>query len=60
VTGARARVGGEVPELASSPSNTATEVMDRAADVRARRVPGVEARVGKSPGPSLIPALNAI
>jgi hypothetical protein len=34
--------------------------MDRAADVRARRVPGVEARVGKSPGPSLIPALNAI
>ena len=33
---------------------------DRAAEVRARRVPGVEARAGKFPGPSLIPALNAI
>lgn len=31
---------------------------DRAAG--ARRVPGVEARAGKFPGPSLIPALNAI
>ncbi len=33
---------------------------DRAAETRARRVPGVEARAGKFPGPSLIPALNAI
>jgi formate dehydrogenase/NADH-quinone oxidoreductase subunit F len=31
-----------------------------AAEIRARRVPGVEARAGKFPGPSLIPALNAI
>ncbi len=37
-----------------------TEVTDQAAEVRARRVPGVEARAGKFPGPSLIPALNAI
>ena len=37
-----------------------TEVSDRAAEVRSRRVPGVEARAGKFPGPSLIPALNAI
>jgi NADH:ubiquinone oxidoreductase subunit F (NADH-binding)/NADH:ubiquinone oxidoreductase subunit E len=37
-----------------------TEVSDRAAWVRSRRVPGVEARAGKFPGPSLIPALNAI
>src|SRR3954463_9098904 len=37
-----------------------TELTDRAAEVRARRVPGVEARAGKFPGPSLIPALNAI
>jgi formate dehydrogenase beta subunit len=37
-----------------------TEVTDRAAATRARRVPGVEARAGKFPGPSLIPALNAI
>jgi formate dehydrogenase/NADH-quinone oxidoreductase subunit F len=37
-----------------------TEVTDRAAQVRARRVPGVEGRAGKFPGPSLIPALNAI
>jgi formate dehydrogenase/NADH-quinone oxidoreductase subunit F len=37
-----------------------TDVTDRAAEVRARRVPGVEARAGKFPGPSLIPALNAI
>jgi formate dehydrogenase beta subunit len=37
-----------------------TEVTDRAAEVRARRVPGVEGRAGKFPGPSLIPALNAI
>ena len=37
-----------------------TEVSDRAASVRSRRVPGVEARAGKFPGPSLIPALNAI
>jgi NADH:ubiquinone oxidoreductase subunit F (NADH-binding)/NADH:ubiquinone oxidoreductase subunit E len=33
---------------------------ERAAEVRNRRVPGVEARAGKFPGPSLIPALNAI
>jgi len=33
---------------------------ERAGDVRSRRVPGVEARAGKFPGPSLIPALNAI
>ena len=37
-----------------------TEVTDRAAEIRSRRVPGVEARAGKFPGPSLIPALNAI
>ena len=37
-----------------------TDVTDRAAEVRARRVPGVQARAGKFPGPSLIPALNAI
>src|SRR3954464_9519107 len=37
-----------------------TELTDRAAEIRSRRVPGVEARAGKSPGPSLIPALNAI
>jgi formate dehydrogenase beta subunit len=37
-----------------------TEVTDRAAEVRSRRVPGVEGRAGKFPGPSLIPALNAI
>jgi formate dehydrogenase beta subunit len=33
---------------------------ERASDVRSRRVPGVEAQAGKFPGPSLIPALNAI
>jgi formate dehydrogenase beta subunit len=33
---------------------------ERAAQARARRVPGVEARAGKFPGPSLIPALNVI
>ena len=33
---------------------------ERAAETRARWVPGVEARAGKFPGPSLIPALNAI
>ena len=33
---------------------------ERASQVAARRVPGVEARAGKFPGPSLIPALNAI
>jgi NADH:ubiquinone oxidoreductase subunit F (NADH-binding)/NADH:ubiquinone oxidoreductase subunit E len=33
---------------------------ERAAGARARWVPGVEARAGKFPGPSLIPALNAI
>jgi NADH:ubiquinone oxidoreductase subunit F (NADH-binding)/NADH:ubiquinone oxidoreductase subunit E len=44
-------------ELASAPAGAVT---DRAAEVRARRVPGVEARAGKFPGPSLIPALNAI
>jgi formate dehydrogenase/NADH-quinone oxidoreductase subunit F len=38
----------------------ARAVTDRAAETRARRVPGVEARAGKFPGPSLIPALNAI
>src|SRR3954454_9205806 len=37
-----------------------TELSDRAAEVRSQRVPGVEARAGKFPGPSLIPALNAI
>ncbi|MGQ0574431.1 MAG: NAD(P)H-dependent oxidoreductase subunit E [Pseudonocardia sp.] len=37
-----------------------TEVTERAGMVRARRVPGVEGRAGKFPGPSLIPALNAI
>ena len=37
-----------------------TEVTDRAGQVSARRVPGVEGRAGKFPGPSLIPALNAI
>jgi len=36
------------------------EVTERAAEIRARKVPGVEARAGKFPGPSLIPALNAI
>jgi formate dehydrogenase beta subunit len=33
---------------------------ERAAGARARWVPGVEGRAGKFPGPSLIPALNAI
>ena len=33
---------------------------DRTSDAWSRRVPGVEARAGKFPGPSLIPALNAI
>jgi formate dehydrogenase beta subunit len=33
---------------------------ERATGARARKVPGVEARAGKFPGPSLIPALNAI
>jgi formate dehydrogenase beta subunit len=33
---------------------------DRASAAWSRRVPGVEARAGKFPGPSLIPALNAI
>jgi NADH:ubiquinone oxidoreductase subunit F (NADH-binding)/NADH:ubiquinone oxidoreductase subunit E len=33
---------------------------ERAAAARARWVPGVEGRAGKFPGPSLIPALNAI
>jgi NADH:ubiquinone oxidoreductase subunit F (NADH-binding)/NADH:ubiquinone oxidoreductase subunit E len=37
-----------------------TEVFVRAPQVRSRRVPGVEARAGKFPGPSLIPALNTI
>src|SRR5580658_3560563 len=37
-----------------------TGMSDREAGVRAGRVPGVEARAGKFPGPSLIPALNAI
>ena len=37
-----------------------TEVTERASAARARWVPGVEARAGKFPGPSLIPALNAI
>ncbi len=32
----------------------------RCAEAQRRRVPGVEARAGKFPGPSLIPALNAI
>ncbi|MGB3438695.1 MAG: NAD(P)H-dependent oxidoreductase subunit E [Actinophytocola sp.] len=38
----------------------ATNVTARAEAVRARWVPGVEGRAGKFPGPSLIPALNAI
>jgi formate dehydrogenase/NADH-quinone oxidoreductase subunit F len=33
---------------------------ERSAQARARWVPGVEGRAGKFPGPSLIPALNAI
>ena len=37
-----------------------TDVTERASAARARWVPGVEARAGKFPGPSLIPALNAI
>jgi formate dehydrogenase beta subunit len=37
-----------------------TDVTSRAEAVRARWVPGVEGRAGKFPGPSLIPALNAI
>jgi formate dehydrogenase/NADH-quinone oxidoreductase subunit F len=37
-----------------------TELSDQPVDIRARRVPGVEARAGKFPGPSLIPALNVI
>ncbi|GEL19684.1 NAD(P)H-dependent oxidoreductase subunit E [Pseudonocardia asaccharolytica] len=37
-----------------------TELSERADQVRPRRVPGVEARAGRFPGPSLIPALNAI
>ncbi|WP_214365255.1 NAD(P)H-dependent oxidoreductase subunit E [Pseudonocardia sp. H11422] len=37
-----------------------TELSDRAGEVLARRVPGVEARAGKFPGPSLITALNVI
>jgi formate dehydrogenase/NADH-quinone oxidoreductase subunit F len=37
-----------------------TELSDRMGEVRSLRVPGVEARAGKFPGPSLIPALNAI
>ena len=37
-----------------------TELTDQPVDIRARRVPGVEARAGKFPGPSLIPALNLI
>ncbi|MBB4908647.1 NAD(P)H-dependent oxidoreductase subunit E [Actinophytocola algeriensis] len=38
----------------------ATSVTARAAATRAHWVPGVEGRAGKFPGPSLIPALNAI
>ncbi|HEX2132214.1 MAG TPA: NAD(P)H-dependent oxidoreductase subunit E [Actinophytocola sp.] len=37
-----------------------TLMPERAAQTRARWVPGVEGRAGKFPGPSLIPALNAI
>jgi formate dehydrogenase/NADH-quinone oxidoreductase subunit F len=37
-----------------------SEMTDQPVDIRARRVPGVEARAGKFPGPSLIPALNLI
>ena len=40
-------------------ARTARDGASRAASP-ARRVPGVEARAGKFPGPSLIPALNAI
>jgi formate dehydrogenase/NADH-quinone oxidoreductase subunit F len=37
-----------------------TELTDHSVELRARRMPGVEARAGKFPGPSLIPALNVI
>ena len=37
-----------------------TELTDHPVELRARRMPGVEARAGKFPGPSLIPALNLI
>ncbi|MEP7202001.1 MAG: NAD(P)H-dependent oxidoreductase subunit E [Ilumatobacteraceae bacterium] len=37
-----------------------TELTEQRVELRARRVPGVEARAGKFPGPSLIPALNTI
>jgi len=37
-----------------------TELTDHPVEIRARRVPGIEARAGKFPGPSLIPALNLI
>ena len=37
-----------------------TNVSERWEEAWSRRVPGVEARAGKFPGPSLIPALNAI
>jgi NADH:ubiquinone oxidoreductase subunit F (NADH-binding)/NADH:ubiquinone oxidoreductase subunit E len=37
-----------------------TELTTPWAEAEARRVPGVEGRAGKFPGPSLIPALNAI
>ena len=37
-----------------------TEVTGQPVDIRARRMPGVEARAGKFSGPSLIPALNLI
>jgi formate dehydrogenase/NADH-quinone oxidoreductase subunit F len=37
-----------------------TDLTDHPVEIRARRVPGVEARAGKFPGPSLIPALNLI
>ncbi len=39
---------------------TGDGVAARSAQARARREPGVEARAGKFPGPSLVPALNAI
>jgi NADH:ubiquinone oxidoreductase subunit F (NADH-binding)/NADH:ubiquinone oxidoreductase subunit E len=37
-----------------------TGLSEQPVDIRARRLPGVEARAGKFPGPSLIPALNVI
>src|SRR5712691_7928031 len=46
---------------ARSPSSSSARSRSSAPMAKAQvRVPGVEARAGKFPGPSLIPALNAI